>query len=392
MRMSRWLGGSVAVVAALVATAAGAVAVAGGVDAADAGRPQTLTSAEDAVLAQLAAKASGRRVEIDGLKTETTQVFANPSGTFTSEQSAMPVRVRRNGAWVPVNITLELGTDGMVRPVASPTAVAFSGGGNAPLVRIARLDKELTLGWPGRLPTPVLAGDTATYRGVLPEVDLQLRATRDGFSQVLIVRSRAATNNPALSRIRFTTQTRGLSLAVDAEGAITAVDRTGTVVFAAGRPMMWDSSEADAEKDIAKTLGSGRSSVGAPGAGAHRSAMTVQVSAGELAVTPDRTKLTAPDATYPYYIDPPWAGGPAAWTMINSTYPNQSYWAYDRADCPGGVQCAKVGYTTIPTAMVYRSLFQFPVTNWRGTHVLQSTFSMTCCIHGAVPTRPPTSG
>src|SRR5436190_6766056 len=232
MKMSRWLGGAVAVVVVFVAAAGGTVAVAGGVAAAQAVRPQAPTSAEDVVSARAFAKESGRRVEINGPKTETTQVFANPSGTFTSEQSAVPVRVRRNGTWVPVDTTLKVGKDGMVTPAAAPTDVAFSGGGDGPLVRISRLDKELTLGWPGRLPKPALAGDTATYADVLPEVDLQLRATRDGFSQVLIVRSRAAANSPALSRIRLTTHIRGLSLTVDAERSI-----------AAGTPMMWDSTE-----------------------------------------------------------------------------------------------------------------------------------------------------
>jgi len=173
---------------------------------------------EDAASAQAVAKRSGRRVEISGLTTETTQVFANPSGTFSSEQSAVPVRVRRSGAWLPVDTTLKVGKNGMAAPAATPTEVAFSNRGDGPLVRMSRLDKKLVLGWPGPLPKPVLAGDTAKYRGVLPDVDLQLWATRDGFSQVLIVRSRAAAENPALRRIRFTTQTKGLSLGVDAGG------------------------------------------------------------------------------------------------------------------------------------------------------------------------------
>jgi len=291
--MSRWLGGAVAVVVVFVAAAGGTVAVAGGVAAAQAVRPQAPTSAEDVVSARAFAKESGRRVEINGLKTETTQVFANPSGTFTSEQSAVPVRVRRNGTWVPVETTLNVGKNVMVTPAAAPTYVAFSGGGDGPLVRISRLDKELTLGWPGRLPKPALAGDTATYADVLPEVDLQLRATRDGFSQVLIVRSRAAANSPALSRIRLTTHIRGLSLTVDAERSIAAVDPTGAVVFAAGTPMMWDSTEAASasDKDTARTLGGAeRSSATALGLRSHRSAMPVRLQSRSLQALPVRQR------------------------------------------------------------------------------------------------------
>src|SRR5262245_52941148 len=46
-----------------------------------------------------AAVASGRRVEATALRTERQQVFANPDGTFTLEQTVLPTRVRRGAGW-----------------------------------------------------------------------------------------------------------------------------------------------------------------------------------------------------------------------------------------------------------------------------------------------------
>src|SRR5436309_55872 len=53
------------------------------------------------------ARRSGARVEIMDRRTETTRVFANPSGTFTAEEYARPVRVRgADGSWHDVDNTL----------------------------------------------------------------------------------------------------------------------------------------------------------------------------------------------------------------------------------------------------------------------------------------------
>ena len=117
---------------------------------------------------------TGRRVEVSTLTTETGQVFANPDGSYTRHESALPVRVRRSSGWVPVDMTLRAGADGTVAPIAGPLGLAFSGGGEVPLVRLRQDGRELAVGWPGRLPQPVLSGETSTYREVFPGVDLAI--------------------------------------------------------------------------------------------------------------------------------------------------------------------------------------------------------------------------
>jgi hypothetical protein len=62
-----------------------------------------------------------------GLRSETTQTFANPDGTLTEEQHLAPVRVRRGSTWVPVDLTLQKTPDGGVAPRAHPRGLRLSG-------------------------------------------------------------------------------------------------------------------------------------------------------------------------------------------------------------------------------------------------------------------------
>ena len=130
--------------------------------------------------------------------TETDRVIANPDGTATFEHRYRPVRVKRSGHWVPVDTTLERRADGSIAPRAAAVDISFSAGGDVAMVTVANQAASLSLGSPvGDLPAPALAGNTATYREVLPGVDLQLRADVDGYSQVFVVKSAKAAANPS---------------------------------------------------------------------------------------------------------------------------------------------------------------------------------------------------
>lgn len=122
-------------------------------------------------------------------------------------------------------------------PKAAVAGLTFSGGGaDRPLARLSDQDRELAVGWRGTLPRPVLAGDTATYPEVLPGVDLQVRAEAEGFSEVLVVKSREAARNPALAKIEFPTSSKGLTVRGTAERGLSAVDARGEVVFDSSPP------------------------------------------------------------------------------------------------------------------------------------------------------------
>jgi hypothetical protein len=339
-----------AVVASLVSVALAAAALLAqpaGVAAAPADTPEL-----GEVAARAAAVASGRRVEATALRTERQQVFANPDGSFTLEQSVQPVRVRRGSAWVPVDSTLRVNSDGLVVPAASVLDIAFSGGGTAPLVRMRRDGTELALHWPGRLPAPVLSGDTATYPEVLPGVDLTVRAGAEGFSQLLVVKSAQAAANPALARVRLAISGKGVTVRTARDGSLAAVDASGAAVFQAPAPYMWDSS--------------GGGSRAVPG-GRVRS-MRVAVTPNELALVPDRGLLTGANTRYPVYLDPSWSGARTAWTQVWSNLPGTSFYngANDAEDE------ARVGYDSYDGKLT-RSFFRFDVTGVKGKHILSAT-------------------
>ncbi|SDF10770.1 hypothetical protein SAMN05216377_103273 [Pseudonocardia oroxyli] len=101
----------------------------------------------------------------------------------TSAENALtlysgPVRVQRGAEWQDVDLTLQTGPDGVVRPVASPQDLTLTPAG--PSVRYAA-GGEQSLPWPTPLPTPVLDGPTATYPQAAPGYDLEVEATRTGF-------------------------------------------------------------------------------------------------------------------------------------------------------------------------------------------------------------------
>ncbi|WP_344162595.1 hypothetical protein [Nocardiopsis rhodophaea] len=212
---------------------------------ADTDSPAHDLTAEERSAAEKAER-SGERVEITSATDERSRVFAEPDGSFTLEQSAVPERVRTANGWEPVDTTLVTAGDGMVQPKASSAEVEFSGGGDAPMARIGIGSKAVELDWPGELPAPTLEEDRATYADVLPDFDLVLTAGTDGFSQVLVVKTRKAAENPDLAELELALGTKGVRMSSDQAGNLEALgENGGESVFTASTPAMWDSAGDD---------------------------------------------------------------------------------------------------------------------------------------------------
>lgn len=313
------------------------------------------------------ARSTGQRVELVSHRTATTSVYVDPSGAFTVEVHAKPVRVKRpDGSWIPIDTTLRRKASGVISPVASPIALRLSGGGDGPLVTVVRNGKSLSFTWPNRLPAPTLDGPVATYPDVLPGVDLKIKALEDGFAKALVVKTRQAARNSALAKVEFLTGTAGVTLRPGAGGSFAAVDAGGNEVFGSGTPTMWDSSGSFDGGEEDRLTG--------PAFGARRSVLSMSLAAGKLSLSTDAAMLTDPKTVFPVYIDPSVSVDLNYWTMINKTLPTQSYWSYDRSDG------AKTGYVYDSYQgryHTYRSLFRFPTSSFRGKHVLSAQFSAT---------------
>ncbi|MFI5477181.1 LamG-like jellyroll fold domain-containing protein [Streptomyces cacaoi] len=351
----------------------------------------------------LAAK-TGERVAVDAATTDSSQVFANPDGTFTQESNAAPVRAQKDdGTWAPIDTTLVRKTDGSVRAKNTTAGLTFSGAGSgAALVTLEDKGHELKLGWPTALPEPSLDGATATYAGVLPDVDLQLTALSSGYTSVLVVKTAEAAKNPALTTIRMAVSGSGLDIAPNADGGFVARDGNGSPVFESPAGRMWDSAgdstatstatpgvttqlartapaEADGEPKPTETVplpaaGGEPAPSEAPGSGDAAAELPLKVTGTALEITPDPALLHGDDTVFPLYIDPPTKGiALGDWTALASN--GTKYWEFDGDKGVG--RCSNyAGYLCANTPYTQRMYFEYPLSSIHGKKVLDATMEV----------------
>ncbi|WP_329430100.1 DNRLRE domain-containing protein [Streptosporangium sp. NBC_01495] len=324
------------------------------------------------------ARETGRQVEVVERRTETSDITANPNGTLTLRQHLRPVRAQADGRWRPVDPTLRRRADGTVAPRSTTFGMAFSGGGTGPLATLVKGGRSLTLTWPEPLPAPAVSGSEMTYPEVLPGVDLKILVEADNFVSHLIVKNARAAADPRLRTLTFRVGGKGLRLATDSQGGLTATDDTGGQVFTAPRPLMWDSS---ANSGAGLRQGNARSAKPAETGPARTAQMTAEVGGGRLRIVPDRAMLDDPATVYPVTIDP----------IFNDGYKNHWSVAYKQAGSPSiadtafydgtkkiGTESpveARVGYEDW-TGGTARSYFQMNTDDLRGSRIVAATFNV----------------
>jgi len=347
-RLPRWVPALTAVAVSILGLAGLPASPAAANDAAPAGA----LTAWDAPQASALADSTGQPVEVIADRTDWSQVFAQPGGGFRMVESLVPRRVQRpDGSWVPVDTTLSVRPDGSVAPGAITVGLSLSGGGSGPLYTLSQGADSLSVSWPfGALPAPSLSGATATYANVLPGVDLLVSATPTGVSELVEVMSAQAAANPALARITFPVGGRGLSVSADGQGNLTASDASGTPVFDAAAPRMWDSAGSRAPGGQAVWAGG---APGGPAPGDHTARLGVSVGAGSVSLRPAASVLSGSSVVYPVFIDPKWnghesdatwldvwtnsAGTSGDWEPTNSTYGGIRSGVCPDSSCPNGL-------------------------------------------------------
>jgi hypothetical protein len=331
-----------------------------------AGREAGLPAADRPLeAAELQAKRTGHPVAISSLTTQTSTTVADPDGKFAMTSNVMPVRVKQDGRWVPVSATLRHTANGWYEPAATPSAVELSSGGTGALaVLTSPQGGRVSLTFPFRLPAPVIAGATATYRNVLPGVDLVATVTNQGgFSDVLEVRSPTAAAQ--LSRVRIRTETSSLSLHTDASGDLTATGPGGRLEFTGPAPRMWGSTGKTASLDM-------------------------RAAGGDLVLTPDQRLLATASAKHPVYIDPvvnPASSGVGGYTEAQhgtdsdgSNCADNTLWDNPQANGEG------TGYQNAPGSYcqgAYVAYYQLNTTNLNSSMVVSSATLLTAETYGS---------
>jgi hypothetical protein len=347
----------------------------------------TLPASGEAAAFALAAE-TGEPVEIIQQRTEDELVFANPDGSLTSETSVQPQRVERSdGSWVKADATLERRPDGTFGPKAAVVDLAFAAGGSSDFVTLGEEGKSFTLSWPTPLPEPVLHGDTAEYREVLPGVDLLASASVTGYSYVLEVKTSEAARSPELAELRLPVRSEGLDLGTGPTGGLQAVDASGERVFGGQAPKMWDSANAGLPADAVPASGTDTPAQEAPDAGAKVVDMTLDVSATAVTVEPDRALLTAADTDFPVYIDPEAGMSKSEWLYVSSSHPSTEFHKFKDEEGVGRCSAKTIGgiyYVCSGSPYTNRMYFQFATKGWKNRTISKAvfevyeTFSFSC--------------
>lgn len=299
------------------------------------------------------AVASGSAVVVEDLTTPTEQTSAMPDGTMQLEVSTVPVRVKENGGWVPVDTALEQ-DGGWLIPGATVAPVRFSRGGSDVLAEVRTPAGEwITEVWPhGMLPEPTLDGSTATYREVLPGVDLKLTATEIGMTTVYVVKDEKAAKSEKLRELGVNIE--GATLSKTTTGGVRA-DTAGTTDVVAAPPMWWDASHGGTAK----------------GPGGDDPMMPVMHAvSGERVAMDVAATVASEDVTYPVYIDPDWSSWQSASWYTDAKFPNASYLS------TGAGYILRVGVDA-GGGYYSNAFFQFPISALRGKQIRGATMNTT---------------
>ncbi|MDR3081016.1 MAG: DNRLRE domain-containing protein, partial [Streptomyces sp.] len=248
------------------------------------------------------ARESGKPVELMSERTETSRTFANPNGSFTTELTPGPERIKRDGKWESVDVSLHK-QDGGVAAKNHPGDLVLSRGGGAKarsltaaaqaaprdLVTLGSGSAQITLQWKGGLPEPELKGTTARYVEAVPGADVIVEATRTGFEQFVEIGERPDTDDYSYT---LPVKAKGLTAKEQADGSVLFLDAAGKKRAVMPSPIMWDATVDERSGEHTR-----------------RRAVDMEVvdhGGGriDLVVTPDAAFLTDPKTKYPVTVDP----------------------------------------------------------------------------------------
>ena len=146
----------------------------------------------------------------------------------------------------------------------------------------------MSLLWPGTVPAPTTSGDTNTYPGILPGVDLKLRALRTGFEDSWVIRDAASGLAQQSLQLPLTLTNATVNRQGDGSWALIGADGTRAGTIAA--PVVYDAR---------------RDAWGDPVAAKQLPMTVTRTTAGvTLTITGFADYLSDPATVFPVTIDP----------------------------------------------------------------------------------------
>ncbi|WP_369745612.1 LamG-like jellyroll fold domain-containing protein [Paenarthrobacter sp. AMU7] len=326
------------------------------------------------------ATATAQDVVVDAATSPTSKTTAHPDGTLSTTISNEPVRMKTGEGWTDISTDLVHATvDGVsvLKPENVPVDITVGKGGTS---EIASLDDKkghsITQSWPfGTLPVPVVEGNSATYRQVLPGVDLIQLVHKAGISQVLKIETAEAARDPRVAEMRIFLDSENLVVAQGADGELTGKGTdSGDVELHNTGGLWWDSSAQ------------GATATDPGGQGVSRPfELSLRSEAGKQAQVFGMDEiLDTAGLTFPVYVDPDWTFKQPSYVFVDTAYPGTSYWNGNLTDGRMHVGYLPTYWAPDGRTHLARSYFQFDTSYIVGKDILAArlntveTWSSSC--------------
>ncbi|MGA0569051.1 PA14 domain-containing protein [Rathayibacter sp. KR2-224] len=243
-------------------------------------------------------------------RSEFTQLYQNPNGTKTLQESVQPLNVKNSsGSWVPVStkVVTDPSTGGLTVH-DNPVTPRFSKTGAGDQYSVSSGKYRVSFALSGakhvaesqaplvdRVASGGAADSSVSYQNVLPDTDLAYQVQPGGVKETLVLAAPPTSSSPSWS---WRIKAPGLELSKDQVGDIEFRDAAGQLEFVTPTPAMEDSSAVAGKRGAAIT-----------------NVPTVLKSLGGgnwlLTLTPSSSWLQDSSRIYPVYIDPSTASSAA---------------------------------------------------------------------------------
>ncbi|MEO7288485.1 MAG: LamG-like jellyroll fold domain-containing protein [Jatrophihabitantaceae bacterium] len=222
----------------------------------------------------------------------------------------------------------------------------------------------MSYGWYGDLPAPTVSGSTALYAEVLPDIDLKVTVSDEGFEILLVIKSAAA--GADVSTIDFPVTVTDLVASEDGAGNTQFQDTAGTVLGTEPAPLLWDASIDQYSGDPhTAQAGSQWDATDMSGSGANDAVQHVVLPTAFLA---------DPGTQYPVTVDPTlrdYTPALAKYAYVDQHFPDQQY--YDTT-----LDSSRLHVGAEPdSTLINRAYWAFPGSPLAGQHVFEAHFDTT---------------